>query len=130
MPARIEEYKSRQTLLKQNASDKHVYLIISGEVSIEVNGKRIAISGPVVPIGEMALLDPSGGRSASARDQGRRGAARRTGEVCGARKRVSATLARDRSSVGAPRMPPRRALLGRDSEPPPSITESLLRISR
>jgi CRP/FNR family transcriptional regulator, cyclic AMP receptor protein len=63
--AEVEEFASGQTLLKQHATDQDVYLIIEGEVSIEVNGKRIATSGPGAPIGEMALLDPYGARSAS-----------------------------------------------------------------
>ena len=63
--ATVEEYKSGQALLKQNDSDSHVYLVLNGEVSVEVNGKRVTISGPGVPIGEIALLDPTGGRSAS-----------------------------------------------------------------
>ena len=63
--ATVEEFARGKTLLHQNATDHHVYLILEGEVSIEVNGKRIATSGPGIPIGEMALLDPSGGRSAS-----------------------------------------------------------------
>ncbi len=61
----VEEYKSGQALLKQNDSDNHVYLVLSGEVSVEVNGKRVTTSGPGVPVGEIALLDPTGGRSAS-----------------------------------------------------------------
>jgi CRP/FNR family transcriptional regulator, cyclic AMP receptor protein len=64
--ATVEEFKSGQTLLKQNAPDNHVYLIVNGEVAIDVNGKRVASSGPGVLIGEMALLDAQGGRSASA----------------------------------------------------------------
>jgi CRP-like cAMP-binding protein len=52
-------------MLKQNDIDEDVYLILEGEVSVEVNGKRAATSGPGAPIGEMALLDPYGTRSAS-----------------------------------------------------------------
>jgi CRP/FNR family cyclic AMP-dependent transcriptional regulator len=63
--AEVEEFSSGQTLLKQNATDQDVYLIIEGEVSVEVNGKRVATSGPGAPIGEMAVLDPYGARSAS-----------------------------------------------------------------
>jgi len=63
--ATVEEFSNGKTLLHQNASDHHVYLILEGEVAVEVNGKRVATGGPGVPIGEMAILDPSGGRSAS-----------------------------------------------------------------
>jgi len=61
----VEEYASGETLLKQNATDQDVYLILEGEVSVEINGKRVATSGPGAPIGEMAVLDPYGARSAS-----------------------------------------------------------------
>jgi CRP-like cAMP-binding protein len=63
--ATVKEFSSGKPLLKQKGADKYVYLILDGEVSVEVNGKRVAASGPGVPIGEMALLDPTGGRSAS-----------------------------------------------------------------
>lgn len=63
--ATVRKFPSGKTLLKQNASGKHVYLILDGEVAVEVNGKRIATSGPGVSIGEMALLEAPGGRCAS-----------------------------------------------------------------
>jgi CRP-like cAMP-binding protein len=63
--ATVEEFSEGQTLLKQDATDEHIYLILDGEVGIEVNGSRVATSGAGVPIGEMALVDPKGGRSAS-----------------------------------------------------------------
>ena len=53
-------------MLKQNATDNEdVYLVLEGEVAVEVNGKRLTTSGPGALIGEMALLDPYGSRSAS-----------------------------------------------------------------
>jgi len=61
----IEEFSDGMMLLKQDASDNHLYMIVSGEVAIEVNGNRVATSGAGVPIGEMAIVDPKGGRSAS-----------------------------------------------------------------
>lgn len=62
----VEEFSSGKTLLKQNATDNEdVFLILEGQVSVEVNGKRIETSGPGFLIGEMALLDPYGARSAS-----------------------------------------------------------------
>jgi CRP-like cAMP-binding protein len=63
--ADVEEFSSGKTLLKQNATGEDVYLILEGEVAVEVNGKRIATSGAGFPVGEMALLDPYGARSAS-----------------------------------------------------------------
>ena len=61
----VEDFPVGKTLLEQNASDSHLYMILEGEVAIEVNGNRVATGGPGVPIGEMALVDPKGGRSAS-----------------------------------------------------------------
>ena len=63
--ATVEEYPAGTTLLKQNYPDEDVLLIIEGEVSVEINGKQIATSGAGAPIGEMAVLDPYGARSAS-----------------------------------------------------------------
>jgi CRP-like cAMP-binding protein len=63
--ANVEEFSSGQTLLKQEGTDNHLYMILEGEVGIMVNGKQVATSGAGVPIGEMALVDPAGGRSAS-----------------------------------------------------------------
>ncbi len=62
----MKQLAAGEILLKQNGKDKCVYLVISGEFAIEVNGRRVATSGPGTTIGEMALLDPKGGRSASA----------------------------------------------------------------
>jgi CRP/FNR family cyclic AMP-dependent transcriptional regulator len=62
----LEEIANGKALLKQSGRDNHVYLVIDGEFSIEVNGKRVATIGTGSHIGEMAMLDPEGGRSASA----------------------------------------------------------------
>lgn len=63
--ATVEEFSEGQTLLKQDGTDNHLYMILDGEVAIVVNGNRVATSGAGGPIGEMALVDPKGGRSAS-----------------------------------------------------------------
>jgi CRP/FNR family transcriptional regulator, cyclic AMP receptor protein len=64
--ANVEEFASGKTLIMQNATDSEdVYLVLEGEVAVEVNGKRLTTSGPGAVVGEMALLDPYGSRSAS-----------------------------------------------------------------
>jgi CRP/FNR family cyclic AMP-dependent transcriptional regulator len=63
--ATIEEFAPGQIMLKQEGTDNHLFMILEGEVGIMVNGNQVATSGAGVPIGEMALVDPSGGRSAS-----------------------------------------------------------------
>ncbi|HXN86683.1 MAG TPA: cyclic nucleotide-binding domain-containing protein [Candidatus Binataceae bacterium] len=64
--ATVQEIASGKALIKQSAPDNQVYLVIDGDFSIEVNGKRLATTGSGSFIGEMAMLDPQGGRSASA----------------------------------------------------------------
>lgn len=53
------------TLIEQNAADNDVYFVLSGELSIVVNGRPIARRRPGEHVGEMALVDPAARRSAS-----------------------------------------------------------------
>jgi CRP/FNR family transcriptional regulator, cyclic AMP receptor protein len=52
-------------LIQQGNADNDLYLIVSGEVGISINGREIAIRGAGCHVGEMALLDPTARRSAS-----------------------------------------------------------------
>jgi len=61
----VEEFADGATLLKQDAKDNDLYMIIDGEVAIEVNGNRVATTAAGAPVGELAIVDPKGGRSAS-----------------------------------------------------------------
>ena len=45
--------------------DDDLFLIISGDFAISVNGRRVATRGSGLHVGEMALLDPTSQRSAT-----------------------------------------------------------------
>lgn len=51
--------------IKQGATDNDIYLILSGKVSVRVNGREVAVLIPGLHVGEMALIDPAVRRSAS-----------------------------------------------------------------
>jgi predicted nucleotide-binding protein len=53
-------------IIIQGASDNDIYLIISGNVAILINGRNVALRGPEEIIGEMSLLDPAARRSSTA----------------------------------------------------------------
>jgi CRP/FNR family transcriptional regulator, cyclic AMP receptor protein len=52
-------------LLLQDGTDDDLFLIISGDFAISVNGRRVATRGSGLHVGEMALLDPISRRSAT-----------------------------------------------------------------
>ncbi len=52
-------------LIKQEAVDNDLFLIIAGQVSISVNGRELAVRGAGQHVGEMAMIDPSAPRSAT-----------------------------------------------------------------
>lgn len=53
-------------IIEQGGSDHDVYLILAGSFDIIVNGRLIATRGPTDHVGEMAAIQPSQTRSASA----------------------------------------------------------------
>lgn len=53
-------------IIIQGDSDNDIYLIISGNVAISVNGRNVASRGAEEIIGEMSLLDPAARRSSTA----------------------------------------------------------------
>jgi predicted nucleotide-binding protein len=64
--ARIESAHSGQTLIRQDDSDDDILFVLAGRVSIVINGREIAIRVAGQHVGDMALIDPSARRSASA----------------------------------------------------------------
>jgi CRP/FNR family transcriptional regulator, cyclic AMP receptor protein len=52
-------------LIHQGAGDNDLYLILSGEVSIQVNGREIARRRTNQHIGELAVIDPRAARAAT-----------------------------------------------------------------
>lgn len=54
-----------EVLITQQHSDNDLYLLIAGAVSIQVNGREVAIRRAGQHVGEMSLIDPSAPRSAT-----------------------------------------------------------------
>jgi CRP/FNR family cyclic AMP-dependent transcriptional regulator len=52
-------------LIEQNGTDNDIFFILSGEVTIEVNGRFVAERKGSQHVGEMALIDPVGRRTAA-----------------------------------------------------------------
>ena len=59
------DVNSGRKITMQGNADNDFYLIISGEVAIIINGRKVATRGPGRHVGEMALLDSTARRSAS-----------------------------------------------------------------
>lgn len=53
------------TIIAQDAEDNDLYLIVTGSLRIEVNGRQVAIRGQGNHVGEMAAIEPTQRRSAS-----------------------------------------------------------------
>lgn len=58
--------KPGAVLITQDAHDNDLYLVLAGRISIRVNGREVAIRQARQHVGEMAMIDPSAGRSATA----------------------------------------------------------------
>jgi predicted nucleotide-binding protein len=54
------------TIIAQDAADNDLYLIVTGSLRIEVNGRQVAIRGRGNHVGEMAAIEPTQRRGASA----------------------------------------------------------------
>jgi len=63
--ARKREFQPREALTTQGAPDNDLFLIVSGSVSIRVNGREVAVRNSGNHVGEMALIDPLARRSAT-----------------------------------------------------------------
>lgn len=61
----IQEFKVGESLIKQDATDNCIFFILSGTVTVEINGRVIADRKATQHVGEMALIDPGARRSAS-----------------------------------------------------------------
>ncbi len=62
---KLEEIFAGTNLIKQGASDTDLFLILSGELSIAINGRVVARKKAGEHVGEMAVVDPLTPRSAS-----------------------------------------------------------------
>lgn len=61
------ELPAGHEFLTQGNSDNEIYFILSGSVSVKVNGREVATRGAGEHLGEMALLDTTAKRSATSR---------------------------------------------------------------
>jgi predicted nucleotide-binding protein len=64
--AELVGYEAGNLLIEQSAADNDLYLILSGSFSILVNGREVAQRSAHQHVGEMAVIDPSSRRAASA----------------------------------------------------------------
>ena len=64
--AEILQFEPKAELIVQGGADNDIYFILAGRLSIVVNGREVAIRESGQHVGEMALIDPSARRSASA----------------------------------------------------------------
>jgi predicted nucleotide-binding protein len=55
----------KNILIQQNSADNELFLILAGRVSIEVNGREVAIRQAGQHVGEMAMIDTSASRCAT-----------------------------------------------------------------
>ena len=62
----ILQFEPEEELIVQGNADNDIYFILAGRLSIVVNGREVAIRESGQHVGEMALIDPSARRSASA----------------------------------------------------------------
>lgn len=61
----LKEYQPGEPLITQGGMDQDLYFIIAGRLSVQVNGREVALRNTGEHVGEMALIDPTGPRSAS-----------------------------------------------------------------
>jgi predicted nucleotide-binding protein len=59
------EIAAGDVLIRQEAADNDLYLILAGGMRIIVNGRDVALRRPGQHVGEMAILDPSAPRTAT-----------------------------------------------------------------
>ncbi len=62
----IQEFPEGSELLRQGDETNEVYLVLTGTISIIVNGQAVASRGPGDTVGEMAAIQPTQVRSATA----------------------------------------------------------------
>ncbi len=61
----LQEFAPGSIIMQQGGQDRDLYFVLAGRVSIQVNGRELALRGAGQHIGEMALIDPRAIRSAS-----------------------------------------------------------------
>ena len=65
--AKVKIFKKNTDIIIQGNFDSDLFFILSGRVSILINGRKVAERGPGQHVGEMVIIEPSEGRSATVR---------------------------------------------------------------
>ena len=63
--SQVREIKKGIVLIEQGAADDNLYVVLSGQFNIFINGRQVAVRGAGSHLGEMAVLDRTARRSAS-----------------------------------------------------------------
>lgn len=61
----LQQIAKGEILIRQDAVDNDLYLVLSGALRIVVNGRDVALRKPGEHVGEMAILDPAAARTAT-----------------------------------------------------------------
>ena len=61
----VIDYKTDQVIVNQGDIGGHVYFILNGNISVVINGKKVATRSAKECVGEMTMLDPTQKRSAT-----------------------------------------------------------------
>lgn len=63
--SQLQEYAPGLPLFTQGERGSHLLFILAGQVSVQVDGEEVATCGAGIHVGEVALLEPFRGRSAT-----------------------------------------------------------------
>jgi CRP/FNR family transcriptional regulator, cyclic AMP receptor protein len=63
--AEVSELAPADVLIRQDATDNDLYFILSGRFRVLVNNRDVALRGGNDHVGEMAIIDPTSGRTAT-----------------------------------------------------------------
>ena len=63
--SKLKMLEPGEVLIHQNKTDNDLYFILSGQLSVSVHGREVAVRKCGQHVGEMALIDPSARRSAT-----------------------------------------------------------------
>lgn len=63
--AQLIEFNAGDLIIRQDAGDNDLFLILSGALRIVVNGRDVAIRRPNEHVGEMVIVDPASPRTAN-----------------------------------------------------------------
>ena len=65
--AEVGHFKKGETLIREGQDDHEIHFVLSGRLQVSVKGREFAVIGPGAHVGEIALVNPNVGRSATVR---------------------------------------------------------------